>query len=208
MGKRGREGEEGSGACCGGLNTASVDHSAWAFAFHFLTSCVHPQGGLTLPTQLAACLLLGASGIVLGTRLMVCDESPLSQDWKRCVIETKESGETVRTLLYDRLRMGSMKQGWEKLGWVFLLAISVHIESVGMALLIADNPQLRWPSPPHPSCSCLPFPTPTRPSHHGSSTQRARRVRETRERRTDVGGPRIWVDHAGGCGERDGRGDG
>lgn len=74
-------------------------------------------GGLTVPSQVAATLLLGADACVLGTRLMVCKESPLRAEWKAKIVQAKESQETARTLLYDRMKWGAMEQGWEKLGY-------------------------------------------------------------------------------------------
>ncbi|KAJ3380819.1 hypothetical protein HDU84_005550 [Entophlyctis sp. JEL0112] len=66
-------------------------------------------GGITDGRQLAACLLLGADGVVMGTRFAVCDESGMHPYAKDRIVAAGEGGKfTTRTRLYNKLR----RQNW------------------------------------------------------------------------------------------------
>ncbi|KAJ3196662.1 hypothetical protein HK101_008116 [Irineochytrium annulatum] len=62
-------------------------------------------GGISDGRQLAACLMLGASGVVVGTRLCASVESGFTAEAKKRLIETSDGGvNTARTRAYENLR--------------------------------------------------------------------------------------------------------
>ncbi|THH15622.1 hypothetical protein EW146_g4882 [Bondarzewia mesenterica] len=65
-------------------------------------------GGLTSGAHLAACLMLGAEGVVMGTRFLLTPESVYSDAQKRALLAAK-TGSTVRSMVFDKLR-GTL--GW------------------------------------------------------------------------------------------------
>jgi nitronate monooxygenase len=65
-------------------------------------------GGLVTGAHLAALLALGASGIVIGTRFLLCPES-LYTDSQRNALLSADSTQSVRTMAFDEAR--------ETLGW-------------------------------------------------------------------------------------------
>jgi nitronate monooxygenase len=62
-------------------------------------------GGITESRSAAAALTLGASGVVLGTRLLASPEANISKGYRDSVLRTVDGGQsTVRTKVYDNLR--------------------------------------------------------------------------------------------------------
>ena len=54
---------------------------------------------------LAAALMLGASGVCLGTRFLASHEAAISSGYRDAVVQAKDGGvSTARTTVYDRLR--------------------------------------------------------------------------------------------------------
>ncbi|KAJ3412416.1 hypothetical protein HDV05_000774 [Chytridiales sp. JEL 0842] len=67
--------------------------------------CVVAAGGVTNGKQLAAALLLGVSGVVIGTRLCASKEASLHPSAKQRLIESNEGGQsTIRTRVFEGLR--------------------------------------------------------------------------------------------------------
>ncbi|KXS20242.1 NPD-domain-containing protein [Gonapodya prolifera JEL478] len=67
--------------------------------------CLLAAGGITTPSQLAAALLMGAHGVVLGTVLSATEESALRDEAKQRLLSVQDGGlETVRTEVFDRMR--------------------------------------------------------------------------------------------------------
>lgn len=67
-------------------------------------------GGIVEGRGVAACLALGASGVVMGTRFLACTEANITKGYQDDVLRTQDGGSsTVRTILYDQLR-GTL--GW------------------------------------------------------------------------------------------------
>ncbi|MCJ1446553.1 MAG: hypothetical protein MMC23_007058 [Stictis urceolatum] len=71
-------------------------------------------GGILDSRGAAAALALGASGVVLGTRLIGARELSVPEGFRRQVLEARDGGEsTVATRLFDRLRgTGDFPEGW------------------------------------------------------------------------------------------------
>ncbi|EGN92204.1 hypothetical protein SERLA73DRAFT_191459 [Serpula lacrymans var. lacrymans S7.3] len=65
-------------------------------------------GGLSDGSQLASLLVLGAAGVVLGTRFLLTPESLYTDAQKRALVAAKSTS-TVRTMAFDRVR-GTL--GW------------------------------------------------------------------------------------------------
>lgn len=62
-------------------------------------------GGIVDARGTAACLALGGSGVVMGTRFLACKEANIAKGYQDDVLRTKDGGRsTVRTSLYDTLR--------------------------------------------------------------------------------------------------------
>ena len=62
-------------------------------------------GGIAEGRGAAAALVLGAAGVVLGTRLLATTEAEISSGYQKAVLEAKDGGiNTVRTKVYDQLR--------------------------------------------------------------------------------------------------------
>ncbi|KAG9196414.1 nitronate monooxygenase [Alternaria panax] len=62
-------------------------------------------GGISEPRTFAAALTLGASGCILGTRLLATPEANITQGYRSAVLRTTDGGQsTVRTKVYDSLR--------------------------------------------------------------------------------------------------------
>ncbi|PMD34694.1 NPD-domain-containing protein [Hyaloscypha variabilis F] len=62
-------------------------------------------GGIVDGRGLAAALMLGASGVCLGTRFLASPEAAISEGYRNAVIQTKDGGvNTARTTVYDQLR--------------------------------------------------------------------------------------------------------
>lgn len=62
-------------------------------------------GGLADARGASAALSLGASGVVLGTRLLASPEARISAGYQRAVLSATDGGQTtVRTKVYDALR--------------------------------------------------------------------------------------------------------
>ena len=62
-------------------------------------------GGIVDGRGLAAAIMLGASGVCLGTRFLASPEAAISQRYRDAVVHTKDGGvNTARTTVYDRLR--------------------------------------------------------------------------------------------------------
>jgi nitronate monooxygenase len=67
-------------------------------------------GGIMDGRGVAAALMLGASGVCMGTRFLASPEAEISLGYKKAVVDANDGGSnTVRTTLYDRLRGTS---GW------------------------------------------------------------------------------------------------
>jgi nitronate monooxygenase len=67
-------------------------------------------GGIMDARGVAAALMLGASGVCMGTRFLASPEAEISPGYKKAVVDANDGGiNTVRTTLYDRLRGTS---GW------------------------------------------------------------------------------------------------
>lgn len=60
-------------------------------------------GGIATGSQIASLLTLGASGVVLGTRFLLCPESFYTQSQRQALIEA-ESSKSVRTMAFDEAR--------------------------------------------------------------------------------------------------------
>lgn len=65
-------------------------------------------GGVATGAQIASLLTLGASGVALGTRFLLCPES-LYSDIQRRVLISADSSLSVRTMAFDHVR--------DTLGW-------------------------------------------------------------------------------------------
>jgi nitronate monooxygenase len=62
-------------------------------------------GGISDGRGVAAALMLGASGVCLGTRFLATPEAEIKDGYKKAVIDADDGGiNTVRTKLYDNLR--------------------------------------------------------------------------------------------------------
>ncbi|RYN76088.1 hypothetical protein AA0117_g6133 [Alternaria alternata] len=62
-------------------------------------------GGISDSRTFAAALTLGASGCILGTRLLATPEANITQGYRSAVLRTTDGGQsTVRTKVYDSLR--------------------------------------------------------------------------------------------------------
>lgn len=62
-------------------------------------------GGIVEGRGTAACLALGASGVVLGTRFLASKEANIAKGYQDDVLRTRDGGlATVRTSVYDNLR--------------------------------------------------------------------------------------------------------
>jgi len=62
-------------------------------------------GGMVDGRGVAAALVLGAGGAVLGTRFVATEESEAKEGFKRLVVSQGDGGvETVRTRIFDELR--------------------------------------------------------------------------------------------------------
>ena len=62
-------------------------------------------GGIVEGRGVAACLTLGADGVVMGTRFLACREANLAVGYQNDVIRTIDGGaSTARTSVYDQLR--------------------------------------------------------------------------------------------------------
>lgn len=62
-------------------------------------------GGIVEGRGVAACLALGANGIVLGTRFLASDEANIAKAYQSDVLRVNDGGtNTVRTTVYDQLR--------------------------------------------------------------------------------------------------------
>ncbi|CAF9941982.1 hypothetical protein IMSHALPRED_003135 [Imshaugia aleurites] len=64
-----------------------------------------PAGGVVEGRGTAACLDLGACGVFMGTKFLVCKEASIAKGYQDEVIRAKDGGRTtVRTNMYDMLR--------------------------------------------------------------------------------------------------------
>ena len=62
-------------------------------------------GGIVEGRGVAACLALGACGVVMGTRFLASEEATIAKGYQGDVLRTKDGGRsTVRTTVYDTLR--------------------------------------------------------------------------------------------------------
>ena len=62
-------------------------------------------GGIVEGRGTAACLILGACGVVLGTRFLACEEANVARGYQGDVLRTNDGGKnTIRTGVYDTLR--------------------------------------------------------------------------------------------------------
>lgn len=62
-------------------------------------------GGIVEGRGIAACLTLGASGIVMGTRFLASTEANIAKGYQGDVVRSKDGGvNTIRTSVYDKLR--------------------------------------------------------------------------------------------------------
>lgn len=62
-------------------------------------------GGISEGRGVAAATLLGAQGVVLGTRFIACAEAEISNDYQRDVLAASDGGQsTVRNVFFDELR--------------------------------------------------------------------------------------------------------
>lgn len=69
-------------------------------------------GGIMDGRGVAAALMLGASGVCMGTRFLASPEAEISLGYKKAIVKAEDGGvNTVRTTVYDRLRGTS---GWPK----------------------------------------------------------------------------------------------
>ncbi|ODV96519.1 hypothetical protein PACTADRAFT_49849 [Pachysolen tannophilus NRRL Y-2460] len=69
-------------------------------------------GGIAEGRGVAASLILGASGVAMGTRFLASNESLVAQGYKNALIEAEDGGQnTKRTFLFDQLRGTT---GWPK----------------------------------------------------------------------------------------------
>jgi len=67
-------------------------------------------GGIVDGRGVAAALMLGASGVCMGTRFLASPEAEISLGYKKAIVDANDGGSnTIRTDLYDRLRGTS---GW------------------------------------------------------------------------------------------------
>lgn len=67
-------------------------------------------GGIVNARGVAAAIMLGASGAVMGTRFLVAEESGIAGGWKTELLRTRDGGvSTVRSTLPDRLKE---TKGW------------------------------------------------------------------------------------------------
>ena len=67
-------------------------------------------GGIAEGRGVAACLSLGAEGVVMGTRFLASPEATIAKGYQDDVLRSKDGGiSTVRTSLYDQLRRTT---GW------------------------------------------------------------------------------------------------
>ncbi|KAI4691119.1 uncharacterized protein J4E84_003410 [Alternaria hordeiaustralica] len=76
---------------------------------HHRTQCAKPillaAGGISESRTFTASLTLGASGCVLGTRLLATPEAAISSGYRSAILRTTDGGQsTVRTKVYDSLR--------------------------------------------------------------------------------------------------------
>lgn len=67
-------------------------------------------GGVATGAQVASFLTLGASGVALGTRFLLCPES-LYSDVQRHALISADSSSSVRTMAFDHARN---TLGWPK----------------------------------------------------------------------------------------------
>jgi nitronate monooxygenase len=77
-------------------------------------------GGIVDSRGAAAALVLGASGVAMGTRFLASSEATINRGYQRHVVEAGDGGQsTVRTQLYNYLR-GEMNwpKGWDARGLV------------------------------------------------------------------------------------------
>lgn len=62
-------------------------------------------GGIVEGRGVAACLMLGAHGVVMGTRFLACKETTISRGYQEEVVRAKDGGvSTKRSIVYDYLR--------------------------------------------------------------------------------------------------------
>ncbi|PQE34023.1 2-nitropropane dioxygenase protein [Rutstroemia sp. NJR-2017a WRK4] len=62
-------------------------------------------GGIVEARSAAAAVMLGASGICMGTRFLACPEAVITQGYRNAVLAASDGGvTTARTSLYDQLR--------------------------------------------------------------------------------------------------------
>ncbi|CCX06970.1 hypothetical protein FPQ18DRAFT_401273 [Pyronema domesticum] len=72
-------------------------------------------GGISDGETMAAAVTVGADAVVVGTALIVAEESEAEEGFRELVIKTRDGGRgTVRTRIYDTLRgTGSWPEGWD-----------------------------------------------------------------------------------------------
>jgi enoyl-[acyl-carrier protein] reductase II len=68
-------------------------------------------GGITDGRGLAAALMLGADGVVLGTRFLASMESGVNRDWKQAVIEA-QAEDAVKVDFAEHIFPGPSEGGW------------------------------------------------------------------------------------------------
>ena len=62
-------------------------------------------GGIIEGRGIAACLALGATGVVMGTRFLASKEANITKGYQNDVLRSRDGGlSTIRTMLYDHLR--------------------------------------------------------------------------------------------------------
>lgn len=89
-------------------------------------------GGIVDARGFAAALALGASGVVMGTRFLACEEAGIAMGWKRELLRTQDASvTTVRSTLCDRLKE---TKGWPEIYDGRMIRNQGHVdENAGMS---------------------------------------------------------------------------
>ena len=76
-----------------------------ALAENGLKTRLVAAGGITEGRSVAAALMLGAEGVVMGTRFLASEEAKLHPIWQKAIISADDGAEsTVRSKLFDNLK--------------------------------------------------------------------------------------------------------
>jgi hypothetical protein len=87
----------------------------------------------------------------------MCKESNLKPEWKQRIIASKGSEDTVRTLLYDRMKFRQEDQDWEALGCVARgICLVVRFDQQLNCLPLKDSTAGFFATPLHPNTSLRP----------------------------------------------------